>query len=389
MATIYTGSAVTVPGTSYELVAGVKLNVDELIYMVSPMDLPLTLGVDAQDQMVVGKAPVDQTTFKWLDEEILTPRVYIAAAATTGDTAMTVTTGEGRRFGTGDLVRVMRAAGAQEICQVTGVSTSTVTLVRGYQSTTAGTIASGDVIIGIGTALAEGSDPSAYRVRDRDMRTNYTEIFGPYKIHMSATEQSIARYGVPNEWAKQLFNRMRELYIHIEQAILYGVAFDDTSNKIRGSGGLYHFLTSNVDSTTTEFTVAGITALQQSCFNAGDVPSVAIVNPASLTDINDTENTSRLRVVEQDGRRGRQRISVLDTEYGTLSILRNRWCHPHNAFLVKPDAITRRILRPVQYESLAKTGDADLGMLVGEEGFEIKGQQHMAKFTKMTDYTAI
>jgi hypothetical protein len=384
MATPTSGTA-----TSYELATGVKLNIDELIYMVSPMDLPMTLGVDAQDNMVVGKAPVDQTTFKWMDEEILVPRVYIAAAATTGETALTVTTNEGRRFGTGDLVRIMHAAGTQEIARVTAIATSAVTVTRGYQSSTAATLASGDVMIGIGTALAEGSDPEAPRYRDRDLRENYTEIFGPYSIKMSATEQVISKYGVSNEWAKQVFNRMRSTYIHLEQALLYGVAFNDTSAKIRGTGGLYHFITTLADTTTTELTVAALTSRQQAAFNAGDVPSVLVVNPASLTDLNDTENTSRLRVTESDTRRGRRRIEMLDTEYGTMTVIRNRYVHPHNAFLVKPDGIIRRILRPMAYEQLAKTGDADSAQIVCEEGFEIKGQQHMAKFTKLTDYTAL
>lgn len=382
--------AVPVQGstTSYELAVGVKLNIDELIYMISPMDLPLTLGVDAQDTMVVSKAPVDQTTFKWMDEEILTPRVLVAAAHLTADTLLTVTANEGLRFGTGDLVRIMRAAGAQEMGRVVSVGASTVGVTRAYQGSTAGSIASGDVIIGVGTALAEGSDPSAARARDRDLRTNFTEIFGPYRIQMSATAQVISKYGVSNEWAKQLFNTMRELYIHLEQALLYGAAFDDTANKIRGTGGLYHFLTSNSENTATELTVANISALQQTMFNAGDVASVLIANPASMATLNDIANVSTVRVMQVDGRRGRHRVEVVDTEYGTMTIIRDRWCHPHTAFLVKPDAITRRILRPVQYEVLAKTGDSDTGMVVGEEGFEIKGQQHMARFTKLTAYTA-
>lgn len=375
--------------TSYELAVGVKLNIDELIYMISPMDLPLTLGVDAQDNMVVSKAPVDQTTFKWMDEEILTPRVTITANHLIGDTALTVTTGEGLRFGIGDLVRIMRAAGAQEMARVTAVAANVVTVTRAYQGSTAGAIAIGDVIIGVGTALAEGSDPSDARSRDRDLRTNYTEIFGPYRLQMSATAQVVSKYGVSNEWSKQLFNRMRELYIHLEQALIYGAAFDDTANKIRGTGGLYHFLTSNTDSTSTELNVANISALQQTMFNAGDVASVLIANPASLATLNDIANVSHIRVTQVDGRRGRHRVEVVDTEYGTMTIIRDRWVHPHNAFLVKPDAITRRILRPIQYEVLAKSGDSDKGMIVGEEGFEIKGQQHMARFTKLTAYTGM
>lgn len=383
MATPYAGQA-----SSYELTAGAKVNMDELIYMYSPMDLPMILGVDAQDTMVVGKMGVDQTTFNWMDESALVPRVYVAAAATTAETALTVTTNEGRRFSTGDLARLIRASGAQEVVRVTAVATSAVTVTRGYASSTAGSIASGDVLIGIGTALAEGSAPENARVRDRDVRTNYTQIFGPLKIDMTATEQVVSRYGVSDEWAKQTYLRTRENWIRIEQALLYGVSNNDSANKIRATGGWYHFISTNT-STSTQFTVANITALQQTCFLAGGVPSVAVVNPATLSDLNDTENTTRLRVTFDDGRRGRRRVETLDTEYGTLTIIRNRWVHPHNAFLVNPGSTIRRILRPMQYQVLAKTSDADSAQIVAEEGFEVKGEQHMAKFTALTSYTGV
>lgn len=375
--------------TAYELTAGVKVNMDELIYMYSPMDLPMTLGIDAQGTMVVSKRPVDQKAFSWQDEEMLTPRAALAALATTGTTGLTVATGEALRFATGDTARIMKQDGTNEVVLISGVSNATVTVTRAYRSlTTATNLATGDVIIGIGTGLAEGSDPSTFRFRDRDTRTNYTQIFGPYKISMSGTEQVLSKYGVPDEWAHQVYLRNRELMIRIEQTLLYGIKDDDTSGKIRLTGGLLYFCTTNVDSTSTQLTISAIAAQQQECYNLGDVPLHLIVRPNGLDDINDTENTSRLRVVETDSRRGRQRVEVLDTEFGSTVIHRNRWCYSQNAFLVKPDAIIRRPLRPIVYEQLAKTGDADHAMIVGEEGFEIKGEQHMAVFTKLTDYTA-
>lgn len=373
--------------TSYELTAGVKVNFDEMIYLISPTDLPMTLGVDADGSMVVRTQPVDQTVFYWQDEEILTPRAALATNATTGTTDLTVATGEALRFATGDIVRVIKAGAASEVLTVAGVSNATVTVVRAVNSTTATNLATGDVLVGIGTYLAEGSDPENFRSRDRDVRSNYTEIFGPYKIQMSRTERSISKYGVNDEWAKQVYNRTRELMIRVEQALIYGTKVNDTNNRKRASGGLLHFLTTNVNATSTQLTLANITTLQQTCYNAGDVPLVLMANPAALADLNDTENTSRLRVVETDSRRGRARVQVLDTEFGSTSIVRNRWCAPMHAFLLKPEGIIRRQLDPLQYESLAKTGDADKAQIVMEEGFEIKGYQHMAALTNLTAYT--
>lgn len=324
-----------------------------------------------------------------MDEEILTPRVAVANTGFATSTTLTVTAGESRRFGTGDLARFIKSGQTSEIVRVTGITgNDTITVTRGY-GTTANTSAfiTGDMLIGIGTALAEGSDPEAFRSRDRDSRSNYTEIFGPYKISMSRTEQLVSKYGVNSEWAKQLFNRMRELHIHREQAFLYGTRYDDTSNKWRSTGGLQHFITSNVNSTSTELTVSAISTLQQTCYNLGDVPMLLMCNPASLSNLNDLTDTGRVRVTETDSRRGRQRVEVIDTEFGTTTILRNRWVHPYHAFLIKPEACIRRVMTPVTYEVLAKTGDADNAMLVGEEGYEIKGQQHMARFNALS-YTA-
>lgn len=387
MATPSTASAGV---TSYDLTAGLKLNFDEMIYLISPTDLPMTLGVDADGSMVVRTQPVDQTIFYWQDEEMLVPRVALTASATAGTTGLTVTTNEALRFATGDLVRAVNSLGT-EVMKVTAVSGSTVTVGRGYASTTAIALVTGDILVGIGTVLAEGSDPENFRTRDRDVRSNYTEIFGPYQIKMSRTERKITKYGVADEWAKQTYNRTRELMIRIEQALLYGAKDNQTSGGDAGkraTGGLLHFLTANVDSTSTQLTVSAISDLQQKCYNAGDVPLVLVANPASLADINDTENTSRLRVIETDSRRGRARVQVLDTEFGSTVIQRNRWCHPYHAFLIKPDGVIRRILDPLQYEPLAKTGDSDKAQLVCEEGFEIKGYQHMAAMTKLTAYTA-
>ncbi len=374
--------------TSYALTTGVKINMDELIYLISPTDLPLTLGVDSAGSMIVRTQPVDQIQFYWQDEELLTPRVAITVNAVTADTTFTVASGEALRFATGDVARVMRAAGATtEMIRITGVSNATITATRAYASTTATTFATGDFIIGTGAGLAEGSDPEAFRSRDRDSRSNYTQIFGPYKISMTRTEQKISKYGVSDEWSKQLWNRSREYWMRIEQALLYGKALNDSSGKIRMTGGLTDYITTNVNSTSTQLTVANIVSLQQTAYNLGDVPLILIANPNSLGDLNDIANTSQIRVTEQDSRRGRARVEYIDTEFGSTVLVRDRWCFPATAFLVKPDGIIRRVLDPMMYEGLAKTGDADNAMIVGEEGFEIKGQQHMARFSALT-YTA-
>lgn len=390
-----TPASYTVPPgvTSYDLATGVKLNIDELIYLLSPTDLPMTLGVDSEGTMVVGQDTVDQVEFKWQDEELLVPRTTLGGAATTGDTFITVAAGERLRFSTGDLIRVIKPGiSAMEIMKVTGTGSTADTLLvtRGFATSTATNYASGAVVTGIGRALAEGSNPENPRARDRDLRSNYTEIFGPEQVSMSRTEQKISKYGVVSEWDKQVYNRTRELWIHIEQAMLHGFKFNDTSTKMRGTGGLDFFLTgSNLNSTVTELTALNISNGQQVCYNLGDVPLVLMANPGSLGDLDDIANTSVVRQMETDSRRGRRRVEVIDTEYGVTTIIRNRWVHQQAAYLLKPGGFIRRVLDRMTYENLAKTGDSDKGQIVAEEGFEIKGYQHMYRFNNLTKYTTL
>ena len=49
--------------TSYDLAVGVKINMDELIYMISPVDSPLINGIGTDGRQLLSSSAVDQTTF--------------------------------------------------------------------------------------------------------------------------------------------------------------------------------------------------------------------------------------------------------------------------------------------------------------------------------------
>ena len=177
-----------------------------------------------------------------------------------------------------------------------------------------------------------------------------------------------------------------ENVISREQAYLYGQAVNDTTNKYRSTGGLSYWLSSNV-STATSLTTANIDTQLQACYNAGGVPDVLVANPISLATINDTANTSTVRHVIDDPRRGRVPVTQYFSEFGEITVARNRWGNAETAFLIKRENIQRRVLQPLVVEALAKTGDADKVQLVCEEGLQVKGQSHMAFFKQLTDYT--
>ena len=55
---------------SYDLQVETKINIDELIYILTPDDLPLLSGIGSDGLGVIGKAPVDNTVFYWMEEDV-------------------------------------------------------------------------------------------------------------------------------------------------------------------------------------------------------------------------------------------------------------------------------------------------------------------------------
>ena len=380
--------------TSYDLAVGVKISMDELIYMISPIDSPLINGIGTDGRQLLGSAGVDQTEFKWMDEELLLPRAPAAGtgAAGAGVTTVIVSTADSYRFQVGDLITIGEEGVAMHnSVKIITANTNNGTLTLGNwvndSDWPASAAAQEDTIICVGSALAEGSAPGDARSADRTIRSNYTQIFGPTKVEMSRTEQQITRYGVSDEFAKQLYGRSVENVITREQAYLYGIKHEASGEKRRSTGGLSYWISSNSDTTTNTLSIAGLETLMQKCYNAGGVPDLLIANPASFATLNDISDSNRVRTVIDDPRRGRVPVTSVFHEFGETQMVRNRWCHTETAFVVQKDGIQRRIIQPLIVEALAKTGDSDSVMLLCEEGLQVKGEQHMAKFTGLTTYT--
>jgi hypothetical protein len=380
--------------TSYDLAVGVKINMDELIYMISPIDSPFINGIGSDGRQLLGSSPVDQTEFKWMDEELLLPRAQVAGtgAAGAGVTTVIVSTADSYKFQVGDLITIGEEGVAMHnSIKIISANTNNGTLTLGNwvndSDWPASAAAQEDTVICVGSALAEGSAPGDARSADRTIRSNYTQIFGPTKVEMTRTEQQITRYGVSDEFAKQLYGRSVENVITREQAYLYGQKHEASGEKRRSTGGLSYWISSNSDTSTATLTIAGLEALMQKCYNAGGVPDLLIANPASFATLNDISDSNRVRTTIDDPRRGRVPVTSVFHEFGETQLVRNRWCHTETAFVVQKDNVQRRVIQPLIVEALAKTGDSDSVMLLCEEGLQVKGESHMAKFTGLTSYT--
>src|ERR1700694_4710924 len=108
--------------TTYTLPTGIKLNVENVIWLVSPFDVPLLGTQGADGRSTLSADTCFEKKVEWLDETLLTPRTTLASTANTADTAIYVATGTGQNFQTNDLLLI-----AGEYLLVGGAGTTTDT----------------------------------------------------------------------------------------------------------------------------------------------------------------------------------------------------------------------------------------------------------------------
>lgn len=262
-------------------------------------------------------------------------------------------------------------------------ATDHLTVTRGFSGSAAAHTTVGTPIVVTGQALPEGSAPGTAKFNDRTSRQNYTQIFGPIAVATSATDLVVQKYGVANEYAKQAANRMKELAISLEQAIIYGPKLNDNTNKWRSFGGMTSWIQTNIDSSTTSLTEALFLAQVQACWDAGGQPDFAVMGSKQKRVMSAFTSAGTIYVDRPDMQRG-TRVDVFESDFGTQQLKLHRWFNTPDLIIARRDQFQVCTLRPLTFEPLAKVGDYDQGQIVMEKGFKVYRERHAARFSVLT-----
>lgn len=164
-----------------------------------------------------------------------------------------------------------------EVVRITALaSATTLTIVRGYAGTT-GAAHSAKTAYTLGSADPENSQAPA-GIQDSASRLyNYVQTF-TRGVELSNDE--IAQLSTEgNPLNGQLERRFIEINRQLERAMLYGVRYEDTTNKIHTMGGLTQFVTTNVTNVAGALTIAAIDAKILQIVQAGGDPKLIAVSP--------------------------------------------------------------------------------------------------------------
>jgi hypothetical protein len=144
--------------------------------------------------------------------------------------------------------------------------TTTLTVTRGYGTTSPGNIANDQVLFNIGPTWAEGTSLAEPVTTKTEQKSNYCQIF-KRTIALSKTLVASTLYGGPEETLETI--KQEQVFLRqINYALQFGARHHaSTDATLRQTGGLLEFITTNVtDCSASTLTQNTFETFLQNCF---------------------------------------------------------------------------------------------------------------------------
>lgn len=359
-------------------------DVSDVVSMISPYETPLLDAIG--DSMY----PATSVFHEWL-EDALGPNAIQVGAATiaTGGLNIAVQGGLGQYLQKGMLLR----APGGEYLQVQDIAgPNTITVNRSFGGTTAEVLPPNAFLIVVSDASNDGADVLVDISRTRPRTGNYTQIFKKDVIVAGTTQALKMLGGIESELDYQIQQRLREALRDLEKAAILGILSGNTIGSstqyggVRTMKGLLSFINTNVDSYThtsaspsIDFEDA-ISDTIKKAWLAGGTDLDLVLCGNNVKKYLDKLNASRVRVVNEE-RRYSNVTYELENTYGVYRIMLNRWMPANELAVISTKRIAVAPLqgRSFHYEPVARTGDADKGMVLGEYTMEVRNQNGMCR----------
>ena len=224
----------------------------------------------------------------------------------------------------------------------------------------------------------EGYTYSTVNADPRTRLSNYTQIMHR-GIHVTDTQEAVLHYGLRSEIAYQMAKKLKELAFDCEKAVI------EQDTKVLGSmtiprefGGLPYWIVTNVLSnggTARPLTFDLINNALEQTWNAGGKPSILLVSPRNKRVIS-TFTAGNIKYMEGNKtNKLTHMISVLETDFGTLQCMTDRFMPNDVVYGLSPEYIKKAFLRNFKTGDLPKINDMGRRMINGEWTVEMRAEK--------------
>jgi hypothetical protein len=370
----FTGKATYSAGTTLPELAE---DVSDLVAVISPH---ATLLLDALGDPL---HEATSTHHEWLEDALLPNKDAINDSTWTDPAADTeFVVDNGSRFRSGDQIQV---EGSEELMFVTGVTTNTLAVIRGYAGTTAENLANDQVIHILGNAALEGDNKPTARFTNRVRCSNYTQILAA-TVEVSGTDMATRKLGLTDEMDLQKEHRLRELVRDLENTVINGgsPASDPqgSSTVRRTMKGVLQHLATNVFRTGdagfptgTDLDEAKLNyTLRRIWENSSGNVDLIVVGGFQKRKINAFCSDSRS--YSANDTTFTDMISVYESDFGVCKVITTRYVPQDAVLLLDSSRISVLPLagRSFYFKPLASSGDYECGELIGEYTLELKNE---------------
>lgn len=236
-------------------------------------------------------------------------------------------------------------------------------------------------------AQVEGFTAADSTMNATTLRQNYTQILAK-TVNVTATSDAVATYGRAKETAYQLSKKSaelkREFEYHLVGKVQNAAAGDGTTARTFANAlGKYSDGTTPVIAAANTVTIDGngatsgtpagalteaaILSANQKLYEAGSDASYIMVKPAdSLIIAGFDKAAGRYREINDTNKTIVNAIDLYVSPFGEQKVVINRFIDSGSCLIFKPEMWRIATLRPFTRELLAKTGDSDRHMIVGE-----------------------
>lgn len=274
------------------------------------------LDVDeSQFMTILNKLPSQQAVrekVNWLEDQYFPNLSALAASATSAQTSLSVTTGQGDYFRVGDLVRL---ANSGEIVEVTGVTSDSIGVDRGVGAIAANTAQSAVQLLIVSNVSAQGADYGTLKVNVRALGYNYTQITR-HPFGFTGTQTVIETYG-PGDPANEIAKKLVEHKRALENQCWVGPRDYNSSTSKGWMGGIVsEFISTNVTNSVGTLSLTALDNALQSIFQYGTMNKVIFAAPTPAAALSRLLTDNWVRARPEDKVYGAKVTAFINGAYG-------------------------------------------------------------------------
>ena len=230
----------------------------------------------------------------------------------------------------------------------------------------------------IQNAQTEGYTYSTTVVNPRVRLSNYTQIMHR-GIHITDTQEAVQHYGLRSEIAYQMAKVLKELAFDCDQAILtQNTKTIAAPGVARNFGGLPYWIVTHVNTNGgihRRLTFDLINDELENTWNDGGKTSILLVSARNKRVIS-TFTAGNTKYMENNKtHKLTQMISVLETDFGTLQCMTDRFLDYTTIYGLSPEYIKKAFLRNFKQSDLPKINDMGRRMINGEWTIEMRAEK--------------